>query len=287
MAQLCDFMKADITSLTDNSALLECGRRASDVVNEICQPLARFGITIFTYCRIFNDGKRLYICSDKNWFEHYITQGFQDNLEHLEHYVPADGVKYALWSQFKMDPVFSDVYHKFHYWHGMTIYEKNPEFVDYFDFGTHRDNVQMINFYCNNLEVFTRFTDYFKCRAAALIDSPESSRLIIPRLQISLDEVPRTSTEVNKKKRSRVKNLGLTLVKNEKVVEAEKKHTKEMSLTEKEKECLNFYLDGKNISEISQILSLPECTIEFYLESVKLKINGKTRENVVENCDIY
>src|SRR5688500_8620024 len=91
------------TNIKINSTPLEFSREISPIIGDICHPLINLGITIFTYCRIFNNGKRLYVCNDQKWVEHYIGHNYQDELDHLEHYVPNDGVKYALWSEFKIN----------------------------------------------------------------------------------------------------------------------------------------------------------------------------------------
>lgn len=136
-----------------NQTAVDFTLKASSAVNKIARPLLDFDIRIFTYCRIFEDGKRWYLCNDQSWVEHYLSNHYQDRLEHLQHYIPEEGVQCTLWSEFKTDKIFDTLKNDFSYGHGISMYERQPHYVDYFDFGSHRDNHDITNFYFNNLGV--------------------------------------------------------------------------------------------------------------------------------------
>lgn len=169
------------------------------VIHDICQPIFERGITMLTYSRIYNNkNTRLYLCSNPEWIQAYTTYRFQDEIDHLEHYVPGNGIKYTLWNGFKMDKVFSLAYNQFNYWHGFTLYQKHKEYIDYYDFSAHKHNDQMLLFFLQNTDMLFRFTTYFKERISNIINSPQKNQLLISKLSLPFNEVPRTSINNSK-----------------------------------------------------------------------------------------
>lgn len=169
------------------------GQSIAPQMKSVCQPLRSLGITMFTYSRIFRTGERLYLCNDQEWFEHYVKNDYQDESDHLEHYVPADGVKTALWNGFKMDKVFSAAYNQFDLWHGFSIYEKQNDYVDFFDFAAHKDNHQIVQFYFNHLNQLEKFVQDFKKSSLNWVAAPSPNHLLVPKNRISFEEIQRSS----------------------------------------------------------------------------------------------
>lgn len=185
-----DYAKVFGNREKSNKIHLEFNQTIASTINTICEPLSSFGITMFNYSRIFNGGSRLYITSNLQWSEHYITQEFHDEIDHLAHYVPPDGVKYAFWSGFRGDRVF-DALAEHNLGNGFSIYEKHKDYVDYFDFSADKDNNQIVNLYMNKIDLLLRFIEYFKEQIFLLIDFEDKKNILIPKKFISFDKVPR------------------------------------------------------------------------------------------------
>jgi DNA-binding CsgD family transcriptional regulator len=255
-----------------NKNHLEYNVKISPVIQDICSPLSQFGITMFTYSRIFNGGKRLYMCSDPIWVERYITQEFQDEIDHFAHYVPLDGVQYALWEGFKRDKVFDGLYNH-NMGNGFSIYEKHKEYVDFFDFASHKDNNQMNNLYLNNIDLMLRFIEYFKEKISLIVDFEDKKNVLIPKKFTSFDEIPRCEN-ISLKKDSIFFNQSLDenkiLYKNE-----------IFNLTHRELETLRLLSEGKTVKEISRSLRISHRTLDSHLQRVKIKFGAATKGDLI------
>jgi DNA-binding CsgD family transcriptional regulator len=61
-------------------------------------------------------------------------------------------------------------------------------------------------------------------------------------------------------------------------------------LTKREAECMFLLLKGKSINTIAAILKLSPRTIEYYLKNIKIKLNCRTKFDLIElilHSDFY
>lgn len=61
-------------------------------------------------------------------------------------------------------------------------------------------------------------------------------------------------------------------------------------LTKREAECMLLLLKGKSINTIGDILKLSPRTIEYYLKNIKIKLNCRTKFDLIElilHSDFY
>lgn len=173
-----------------NRSVLAFNQGSSIVMKAICDPFFKqFNLTKFTYCRSFYSGERLYLSSHLDWVKHYIAHNFQNDIQHMIYYKPPEDINYALWSGFDMDKVFSAFY-DFDIWHGFTVYERDKEYIDLFDFATHRDNYYATDLYLNNQHLFHDFIKIFKQKATELIDTSDHEKLLLPIVSPILTDVP-------------------------------------------------------------------------------------------------
>lgn len=172
-----------------NRQALQFNKSAAPRMKEIGRILYSFGITMFTFCRSFRDGKRLYLSCDPQWVEYYLKNKFQDHLEHVEHYLPPADIKYSFWDGFKGDKVFDALY-EHEVGHGFAIYEHYDQYVDQFDFATYRGNYRMTDFYLKNILLLEEFIKNFKIKAADLINSSDQSKLVVPSKELCFQNVP-------------------------------------------------------------------------------------------------
>jgi hypothetical protein len=169
-----------------NKLALNFNQQAEVRMHNLCCPLWKVGVTMFTFCRSFKDGKRLYLCSNMKWVEYYVAHKLQDHREHLEYYLPPPDITYGLWGGFKRDKVF-DALHYLELGHGLAIYEHYEDHVDQFNFAAHRDNEQMTNFYLANFSFLESFIEEFKIQAFDLIHNDIEKKLIIPTHPLTVE----------------------------------------------------------------------------------------------------
>lgn len=178
-----------------NRSALQFNIESEMIMSDICKSILdkEIGITNFTYCRTFNNGTRLYLCDNSEWVRHYLSNNFQEDLEHLEFYTPGNDLKYALWTAFKEDRVLSSLRNHFNLWYGFNIYEKHEDYIDIFDFVSHTNNHQITNYYLNNLDTLNNKVKYFKEKAADLIDPTDKRKLMVSKNWKPFSELSKNS----------------------------------------------------------------------------------------------
>jgi len=153
-----------------NHTVVDLNLQIQPFMQEICKPLREVGIRQFTFCRSFYNGKRLYLCSEPDWVALYLKNNFQNDIQHLVHYVPSEKMRYAFWVDFKKDKVFDALY-SLGLWHGFALYDQKPTYTDLFDFCSTPKNQEIIDFYVNNLPMLEEFALNFKRQSTSLINS--------------------------------------------------------------------------------------------------------------------
>ena len=168
---------------TDNKSALEFNQEISKLLQQLCTPLFPYGVKYFTYSRTFKDGKKLYISNNHEWVKLYVKNSFQDDIDHLDHYLPPPDIKRALWTGFKRDKVFDAAYN-YNCWNGFSLYEHHKNYVDLFDFFSDREPQNIENFYINNiffLECFINEFKKFKKKISKITDLTDESKFIFPK----------------------------------------------------------------------------------------------------------
>lgn len=268
--------RTDRAYVEANLSAIKFSKDSAQYINKISQPIFSFGIRIFTYCRIFNDGSFLYLSSNPEWVENYFNNNYQNDINHFKHYVPQEDVKYSFWSEFKMDHVFKSAYENFNYWHGVSLYERNDDYIDYFDFGSDKDNHKMGSFYLNNLSILSQFVQYFKAQAFKNLHLPDPTKSvhfenIMIRNQLFRRNFSKTITKNTVPEKHNIPNIhsGHTIV-----------------LSDNEKKCLHYLYQGKSVQEIGRDLNISYKTVVFYIHAIKLKAQNLTKSellNALEN----
>lgn len=161
-------------------------KSCASTLEGFCAPLRdKYKITSFTFCRLFNNGSTLYLCSNLEWVEKYISNNFYDDDKHFYYYKPQIDVNYNLWAGMESDRVFDAAY-ALNIWHGIGIYEKCKDYIDLWDFGTDRENYQLTNFYLNNMDTMRQIMADFKDKASNLINVQDKNVLLYSKNMASL-----------------------------------------------------------------------------------------------------
>lgn len=176
----------------NNRMALEYNKEYICLIDEICAPLHHFGITFFNYSRNFTDGTHLYLSNSQKWVELYIANNLQDDAAHLGYYFPHPNITQALWSGFKRDKAF-DILYENDMWNGFTIYEHHSDFTEIFDFGSTKENISVINFYLRNKNLLKHVVDEFKEKVSRYIDFNDKRKMILPTVELSVNQIKRVS----------------------------------------------------------------------------------------------
>jgi hypothetical protein len=125
-------------------------------VSTICEPLKKFGITIFVYSRIYNNGQAYALGSHWESFynhwkkEHPVCSPLPEIPEGKKiHYLPFLSKNISL-AEKKSMLEYRNLYN---FDHPIYFLEKHKDYIEFYSFGAEAKNVGIINFYLSNLDI--------------------------------------------------------------------------------------------------------------------------------------
>ena len=220
----------------------------NDIV-EICKPLNRFGITSFNYVRTYDDGSQVNLANVPNWLEYFYENDFY-HIGAFERHPSKYQSGYALWPQLSGQKVFFDARTYFNIDNGITIIERQLDSCDFYYFGTTINNVAIVNFYLNNVDLLKRFILYFKDRASSIIKRANQDRIILPNHFEQHESPDNNETYVLESfKKEFLQETSIKTLRLTGELEGE-------LLTNKQLGCIIHLMEGKTAKEIAKILGL-------------------------------
>jgi len=220
-------------------------------MNELCQPFfAATQANYFDYNRIYNDKSFLTLTSDAYWLEQFLKKNYP-----LGTSIEQSGKH--LWDSYYFNVATYDAKVNFNPAHGITIFTKHPDYIEYIDIAAPQENNKIISFYLNNYDCIENFIADFREKSQKLITIAES------RLVKLSDAAPSTSKH----------NL---LIQKESVL------LNSPELSNRERQCLEYYLAGATAKETAIILQLSHRTAEEYINNLKNKFKCKQKRDLLK-----
>jgi len=266
---------------------------AKQDIDLICRPLNQFDISYFAHVHLDENGCASGISNNPGYSEHYIKNKFYNvdiNMAKKDIFG-----NFFLWDLIdgrgKTNTLIKTAA-EFGIKHTFTIIENNR---DYYHFATHLDSNLINQTYLANFDLLKLFILHFKNEIKqsksllsiydfALTPEPDSTGFtitsdidkcnninkraeFISNLSINLDLIDLKSINL-------IKNLNLDKSKTFKA-------SSMTALTMREKECLNYYIQGKTAKDIASILQLSYRTVENYLQNAKDKIGVNNKLDLI------
>ncbi len=214
-------------------------------------------IHYFNYVRVYPNGDRITLSDNPSWMDVFLNEAPKHRLI-FENSDEAPHFRYNIWDN--CDGIYESELvnagkNQFDLDHGLTIIEKNKDFLEYYYFCAPSNNHLTNQYYINNLERLEFFTQYFKIRASTIVSAAEKRKFnfggpIQPKI---LD----TGTGIlNFNLKKYVLHLGNSSI----------------TLSRRELECLAFRMSGLTAKESACLLGINVRTIEKYNEVLRLKI---------------
>lgn len=240
---------------------------SADDVNQICMPLAKIGITYFSFVRSFKDGSHIRLSNNAAWTKHYYSRGFYNVV--LKQVPDADGN--ILWSSIDRYPLFHDASEFFNVDNGTVLVLTIDDVVERYFFGSTRDNKQVNYIYLNKLDILKRFILYFKEVGAPLINKASRSKIILPKQEVCKHDEEFYNNGLLQEFLDDIKIEKISIrVKGEDVY-----------ISNSEAKILSLIKCGYTAKEISTKIGLKPKTIEIYRDKLKDKLNQYTKGNLV------
>ena len=258
---------------------------------QICAPFFNTtGILFFNFARMFDDGTCYFISTQHDVMLHFYKNGHplfapvQDNLlkDKFYYLIPTTGA---------YQQAMHDVHQYFGLGSALDIFEAHHGYVDVCCFATSADNNTIYNYYLNNLNILENFAREFKSKVNSLLNKSSISRVELPEaLQLNFNST-QIDLGIGGTKRSDIisfessSSLDINIEENlpEFDVLAKKLYRGYgQSITKRESQCLFYLIRGKSARETGIALNLSQRTVEFYLDSLKDKLNCSKKSGIVE-----
>ncbi len=236
-------------------------------ISDICKPLfSNTQITSFNYVKQKLTGSRQSLCTRDDWLEHFIAKEYYQSSP--IHDPKFNSEHYALWHCFEDNPVIQDAHENYNISHGISLINRQDDHLELAHFATTRDNLDIDNWYINNIDLLRKFTLYFRQQAADLISdatpivSTRKIRLSNPQREVDDDTswlkqmIELTHWEMGKQFRHQ-------------------------RLSKREIQCLLGILQGKTSKSIAKEVNLSHRTVESYTLKLKKKFDAHSKSELV------
>ena len=223
------------------------------------QPL---GLTTFGYKRVYQDGRYLFLSTNKDWLEHHYQHVkdhgafFQEAMEtaHLN-----DSYK-VLWPSVSEDHFLQALNH-FGMWHGINFYKWRGDYLELWTFSTSNDQSGISQLYLNTLPYFEDFIRYFNLKASEIINVEEEEKFA--QFESDLSAIAPSDISPN----SLIQIINQIKI-DEFLVDSPNGI---VSLTPRESECIKLLGMGKSVKEVAAVLDISPRTVESYINQARDK----------------
>jgi DNA-binding CsgD family transcriptional regulator len=224
-------------------------------IAEICRPFfQRSDFCYLNVIRLYDDGRVLYLCDNRDWLQHYLINGFP-SIGAFEQNPTLAQNEYVLWSSLgEQDPILIYTREIFSVPHGITLILPFPGGCDYFSFGTFKSDRAILGDICTQIDELKQFSKIFYDKTKRILHTHQKHAL---DLSIFAEQPTIIQPETKRL------YLGAAY---------DYQH-----LTAKELECLNKLISGQTVPEIATALRVSVRTIEKHTENIKQKLRCKTQ----------
>lgn len=232
-------------------------------------------IKTFSFMKLYNSGKKLYLCSNKSWMVHAITNKLYDDVLQYKYVIQSEpeGLQQKLWNSLNKSPLFDALYH-FDIWNGVTFYQNYDNSFEVYGFSSSRENETIIDFYANQSSYIKQFIYHFreKLRRILNLESRRNFTLLDTKQMHNL-QIMRKKDDIIVPKVTNLQNS----------IYAKRYYTGlgEEYLTSQQYNCLRLLAEGKTSKEIAKELALSYRSIEHYLEHIKVKLNLQYKPDLI------
>ncbi len=252
--------------------------KSCDEVGKICKDFFReTGITFYNYVRVYHDGSRISLTSNKSWALYVFTHHEKHQI--IAETIPPNGhSRYMVWDNdenHRKDSLLTVARSDYNIDHGFTVITAYEGYIEFQYFASTRENQAINNFYVNNLDILNSFGAFFRERASKIIHAAEKEKIIFPGHKVFWLEEDNNTGKFHQ-------NAYFKTLREYEVSRyyLSGKH-RNIYLTKREAQCLTALIDGLTAKETARLLKISHRTVHIYLESVKQKLGCQRRSELV------
>jgi DNA-binding CsgD family transcriptional regulator len=251
-------------------SVIDYNQSINETLRDIVKPfLHLYGFNHLIYIKLTEPNRRLYLSTNHEWVEKYITNRFFNDVDHENNVIsPSSRKKFAFWDGFIDDKIFKAANYV-EMWHGFIIYDGNEIFA----FTTTQSQRNQINRHLASAEEFYYFIFYFREKAHKIIN-PSANLFFLTERKVSDWQINDLESSYETLKRLIPLNR----------IHIKDKHNNDYILTIKEALTLESLANGKTFAEAAYYLNISSRTFEKHVENLKRKLNSFSKSRLI---DIY
>ncbi len=240
--------------------------RLAQDVRQICEPLfSKLGITYMDYARFYRkDHSVLIICSDPAYVDFFLNHKIYKGGP-----VGKINEGFHLWNEYIDKNFLGVVKNTFQHSHGLTVLKSFKDYDEIVNFAALGYNERIYDFYLNHQEMINKFIRYFQEQATDIIELSKKHRF----------DFSNQVRESNISGESDYKELEKQLFTKYNYVYLSDDNF--IKLSKREAECLIYLKQGFRSKEIAKILEISYRTVEAYCDTLRQKMNCKSRLELV------
>jgi LuxR family quorum-sensing system transcriptional regulator SolR len=235
---------------------------SSTDIAEIAKPLKQLGIIHFTYGRSYSNGARVYLASEGEFLKNYLKgkHYLSGNTECKPELYKEQAI---LWATLPNQKIIDDCSRSRNIDHGIFLFQPQPGYCECFSFATHSTNDRIINTYLSKMDTLISFKEYFREKAATIINKAEKQKIVLP-FNNKLDIQKSLINDVY-----------------------HNTFNSHATLTKRQLECSYLLMQGNTIKEIATTLGLSTRTVEDYLSNVRSKLGCRNKTELIIKLSKY
>lgn len=235
--------------------------------------LKKHNLNYFQYIRVNKDGSSSLLTNKVDFTSFALQHAIKANVPLIYSCVKKEILNpnsyYFLWEpNLPVAPV-AMARNEFNICNGLTFVERYPTHYTMIAFGAPHNNLGILDFYLNNIDILSNFIQEFKIKQSDVLQKLEGQPLILPPPQ--MDE-----------------NLQEMLLKQSANIKNTKKQypvtfaNRVSYITQKEYECIRQLPYGLSAKQIGRALNISQRTVEQYFERVRTRVGCSTKAQLIQ-----
>lgn len=262
-----------------NNKLEQFFRRLDKGVDQVRQQSQEFcqamKLTGFAYVRVYDDGRVGWVTTDSDHDRLLVDAGFMEEDPLID---TAKALKegYHLWFHDREFPgaraFYNDRKTHFKIDHGMTIVNHHQQegYLESFCFDGCLSEKPLYNIFMNEMGLFQAYAEYFKQQLSPSLLKLIEDGILISDIKTKPGEISNEVKITPSDRKAIINAYGWDHL---------------LSLSPRERQCLELIRKGHTYHEIGVELSLSSRTVEHYIESIKNKLGLENRAELCYAAD--
>lgn len=242
-----------------------------------------FNINYFYYQILSSDGKCSIITCDPKYAEFYLANKCYLADPFLRH--PSNfNEGTVFWSSMTQpceEKLRDTMREHFNVDHGIELIQKsdNPNYdYEFFGFTAPTHHKEITNIFVNEIDLFRKFCHYFRAEMSQILRKMQENPVNMGELKgEKFFEINPVGFRLPTERRTDLEQNFLSTTHS--LINGKPELL--LPLSQRERECLALYVQGKSAAGTAEILGLSYRTIEHYIESIKNKLNCDKKSDIL------